>query len=987
MTRIQLSTGFIDLPVNTDFPIDLSFAEITKNGSRSGGFSRSLDVDGSDNNSELLGLLFDIDLTNDTFNRNKKTEAFVIQDGVEVFGGYIQLLEIVRINKVRGTNFRNVKYKITVFDEVSNFFNEMGEKELTELSFPEFSHDFTRSNIIASWSNTEGYTYPQYAKSDNIYTLRDFKPAIYEFEYLKKIFSSNGYSFDFAQWDDLDIRFNQRIIPYNGKQGDDTISQYLKESYTVRGEMLSDNYVLDSTNLPTYPVGWLPTINYLNATSINTYCTNAGSKVVLDTLFQDAENQYNLGTGVLTNKAGQGRIFQILTSYDYSIQAKASDNLAWKAVTTGALSRCEVKLTLVAQSTINPDKVAFIDAGQTVVSYTNGTVNYSAGLSLLGSGNQSSFCNLGIFDALEIFDVHCLVVAKYFNAVGAPEEMEVAMMSLNSTSVLSLSLATEFLGNASGLPVRLDFDINISNLQLKAIPDVTELTYGSNVDVSQFIPKKIKQRDLISAISKSYNLIFSPDPDNDRNIIVKTRDNYYKDGSEWNWTDKFQEAQENSITFLSNDVKNKQVYRYKADKDTINTSYQNEFADTFGQSSIVLDNEYAVGQDNKELLYSPTPSALSGLNVLMPCINGMSPDNNIRVLLHNGLGTANSYAFYDDVLPFAYALAFVTEYNKTSMFDSDLAPDFSLCFDAPKALFHGLQTGQTTNYLYTLHHQQELTTINNGKKLSGYFNLTEVDFQKLSKRLDWKIFIKDNGWFFVSKVHGYNSGKRTLTKVDLITADEKTKIKRVKPAFPIIGNPLQIDVDLNGYYGEVNDSTNIVFGGATTDIKGKYNYVTMPNVKIQGDNNLVLSSDVVIIGNRNIVLTGKTGSKIIGDDLIPSAPGNYFNNTKLTIDNKDGVALEIIQGGVKFYQQTNTANVITLTTNDNIVICDAFTVDINLPTAVGNEGLIYTIKYVGLGVLTINTKGVELIDNELTLLLTKNDSVTIFSSGSEWFVI
>jgi hypothetical protein len=34
MTRIQLETGFIDLPIGTDFPIDLSFAEITKSGAR-----------------------------------------------------------------------------------------------------------------------------------------------------------------------------------------------------------------------------------------------------------------------------------------------------------------------------------------------------------------------------------------------------------------------------------------------------------------------------------------------------------------------------------------------------------------------------------------------------------------------------------------------------------------------------------------------------------------------------------------------------------------------------------------------------------------------------------------------------------------------------------------------------------------------------------------------------------------------------------------
>jgi hypothetical protein len=57
MTRIQLETGFIDLPIGTDFPIDLSFAEITKSGARTGGASRSLEVDGTENNTTILGAL------------------------------------------------------------------------------------------------------------------------------------------------------------------------------------------------------------------------------------------------------------------------------------------------------------------------------------------------------------------------------------------------------------------------------------------------------------------------------------------------------------------------------------------------------------------------------------------------------------------------------------------------------------------------------------------------------------------------------------------------------------------------------------------------------------------------------------------------------------------------------------------------------------------------------------------------------------------
>lgn len=888
MTRIQLATGFIDLPNDTDFPIDLSFAEITKSGARSGGQSRTLEIEGTENNTFLLGASFDIDLTNDTFNRNKKTNASVIQNGVEVFDGYIQLMEVTRVNKLRGTNHKKVTFKINIFDEISNFFNQMGDKELTDLRFPEFSHIFNRTNIIASWSNTSGYTYPQYAKSDNIYTLRDFKPAIFEFEYWKKIFATNGYTFSFDQFDDNDIRLDKRIIPFNGKQSDETIGQSIKQAYTVRGEMVSANYVIDSTNTPTYPIGWLPIIDYLSGAGANAYATATASKLVLSDIFEDAQSQWSLVNSELTNLAGQGRTFQILTSYDYEVKVRAQGGAAWQAnIMGGGGKSLQVKLTLMAQSTTNPNKRVYLDAAQTVVSFFNSITphTYGAGWQPLGSGTNASFGNLGIFDVNEKFDVHVLIFGRYYVQPSWLVQNQPTYQLLSSTLVtdipagfgVSAIFPVQILDTATLTPVRLEFDIDISNLQFKAVPDVNELSSGLNVDVTQFIPRKIKQRDLISAISKNYNLVFVPDPENNKNIIVKTRDKYYEDGDQWDWTDKFAEDKPNNITFLNNDVKQFQIYKYKDDKDVLNETYQTEFNETYGQSNIKLDNEYTVGTDERVLIYSPTPSIKAEIGVPLPSINGINPECNLRVLLHNGVGTISQYAFHNDLLPTASSLLSVTSYNKTSMFDSDTLPNFSILFNAPKILFHGYQQGQTTNYLYNLHHQQELTTINTGSKLTAYFDLSETDFQKLSKRLDYKIFIKDNGWFFISKIHGYNSGKRTLTKVDLITADEKTRIKYKRPGLISMGSGQNASDAINTHMKDVAFATNIDLG-SNNSIDGKYNFIDGDNNKIQGDQNTVRSSSVMIMGDNNDVETGLSGSKIIGDQLKPSTSGVFTGN-------------------------------------------------------------------------------------------------------------
>ena len=868
MTRIQLSTGFIDLPINTDFPIDLSFADITQNGARSGGFSRALDIDGTEENTVLLGSYFDIDLKNEKFNRNVKTECSLIQNGVEVFEGFIQLIEIIRVNKLTQTNSKAIKYKISIFDEVGNFFNELGEKELTDLSMPSFGHTFNRSNVISSWLKTSEYIYPQFAKPDNKYTLRDFKPAYFEWEYFTRIFSQNGYTFTFNEADQDHIRMNKRFIPYNGKQTDEIVSKALQESYSVNGEMSLGNY--DTIGLPSFPTGRLPFIDSTTGALFNLWNTASGAKIQLDSIIQDSQNQYLTATDEIENKAGQGRTFNLQTTYNYSINVRgltSGSPVAWEVdFSQAGVSRCDVILTLIAQSTTNVQKVAVIDSGQIATTFNNGgTYNFASGFVSLASGTNSSISNLGVFDQNEKFDIHAIVVARYYlsagNVTNNPNNIPCTFIDTNLSSL-----------------VDLEFEININNLDFKSTPNINELVKGSNVDVSLFVPKKIKQKDLISSISKSYNLLFVPDISNEKNIIIKTRDKYYEDGLEWDWTNKFSEDQDNTINFLSNEVSKKHVLKYSDDKDEINTFYQNESLETYGQTNINLDNEYTVGEVSRQLIFAPTPSIYAGIGVPLPSINGINPDNKIRVLLTNGKKTVSPYEFYDDQLINSNELAMIGEYLSSSMFDNDYTPNFSILFDAPKYLFHNFQTGQTSNYLYNLHFQNELTNLNEGKKLNAYFYLSEYDFQKLSKKLDWKIFIKDNGWFFISKVYGYNTGKKTITKVDLITADDKTNLKYKKPFIPISGPGVSNDA-VNGFNQTVNNATNLIIGTSNT-ISGNYNLIVGQEIYVFGSQNKVLSSKVQIQGDNNEVPTGVPSTKIMGDNTIITESGTFIDGNK-----------------------------------------------------------------------------------------------------------
>jgi hypothetical protein len=880
MTQIQLATGFLDVEV--DFPITVSFSDIVKRGQRSGGYSNTIEVKGNENNRTLLGLYFDVDLENDTFNRNVKTECSIIQDGVEVFNGFIQLLEITRVNKHRNSNEKLFNYKVFVFDEVGNFFNSMADFELSDLTFPELNHNFNRENIIDSWDNTEGYIYPVYAKPDSTYTLRDFKPALFEWEYFKKIFALHGYTFTFSDYDIDTIRMDRRIVPYNGKANNEVLTATLQNQYKVVGEQP----LYDELIAQTMPYGFLPNPTNILPSVLQSYAATQ-QRIELDIL-QDIQGQWDGSNDQLVNLSGAERTFTFLSNYSVTTRCRAYDDTNtllpdFRIVKLSTTSRIEFYVTLVIQSTTTPSKALILDVGTPIESFTatQTLVGGSGSWVDLGTAQISSTGQLGLMDVNETFVVTPLIFARAFNNANQIITSNFGILPFSTIGFYTNQEGYR-LDDGSNNNIRLEFDIEINNLQLQAIPNIEELIQGAPVIVDAFIPRSIKQRDFISTIIKSYNLFFEPDPDNEKNIIISTRDSYLDAGDEWDWTRKLAEDQNNSITFLSNDVAREQLYTYKEDTDIINTAYQSQIKEVYGQAKLILDNEYIKGVDENELIYSPTPNIQSAIGLTLPAIDGINPDMNVRVLLNNGLKPCSPMSFYDSLLPDTTP-QIVNQTLHTSMFDNDQQPNFSICFDAPKYLFHNTQQGQTTNYLYYLHHKREVTNLNNGKMLVGYFDITETDFQRLARRLNWSIYIKDNGWLYVNKVDKYNAGKRTLTRVELITLDDETDLKLpttigvgTLPPSSIANNQI-----VGNFLDAVQASTNIVLFPTFTDVFGSYNFVSAQGVKVMGSQNKVYADGATVIGNNNTVFKEAVGSITIGQGGRTIEEGVIISGTKI----------------------------------------------------------------------------------------------------------
>jgi hypothetical protein len=93
-----------------------------------------------------------------------------------------------------------------------------------------------------------------------------------------------------------------------------------------------------------------------------------------------------------------------------------------------------------------------------------------------------------------------------------------------------------------------------------------------------------------------------------------------------------------------------------------------------------------------------------------------------------------------------------------------------------------------------------------------------------------------------------------------------------------------------------------------------------------------------------------------------------------------------LSGSIKWaYRATTTAT--TLTDTDYQLECTANTFNVSLPTAIGKEGRVYSVKNSGTGTITVVPSGSEKIDDETSQQIQEDENLVIVSNNANWCVI
>ena len=82
------------------------------------------------------------------FNPNIRKEIIILNDGIQVLKGNLQLKKINR--DANG----NIEYEVALTGELTSLFYDVGNAKITDLDFTEWDHAWSRDNIKKSWNGT-----------------------------------------------------------------------------------------------------------------------------------------------------------------------------------------------------------------------------------------------------------------------------------------------------------------------------------------------------------------------------------------------------------------------------------------------------------------------------------------------------------------------------------------------------------------------------------------------------------------------------------------------------------------------------------------------------------------------------------------------------------------------------------------------------------------------------------------------------------------
>ena len=931
-TKIFLpSSGSIDMYDDVSTPLNFSIADIRFPEKRNSNYSKTIKIPGTKNNNLLFGNIFDVNITDGSFNPNAKVKAILTIDDENQINGYLQMLSIT-IN-----DDSKIEYEVMILGNVGNIFNALGTAELTALDLSAYDHTYDYATQIASWTNdyTDGYCYPliDYGFDNDLtkVSVEHLFPSLFLRTYIDSIFNSVGYTYTSSFFDSS--YFKKLIVPANAGKiilPDVQIAPKLFEATQTAqtSGTISSTFVIGTSYNTTFPT----------------------MDVIYNNEVSDVSSQYDPVTGVWTvGSAGY-----------YNLGANGTATLSFSVMGSPMLSYLTIRHYPIA---------AF---GYQNLFQTAQVLN--AGTNTFYVGGSNVFLNVG--DKIKV--------------------------EISSAGTLNPFISTGTITFNGGT-----FKNTVVN---------SGLIEGDVVEIAQAIPLKIKQKDFLLSVIKMFNLYVDLDPNNDTNLLIETRDDFYSSGTNVDWSYKLDNSKPIDIKPMG-DLNNKEFnYTYTDDSDYFNKKYKDTYSETYGRFRYVTDNEFMSGINENKVIFSPTPLiGDTASDRIISRIWDVDSSNivknkafNIRLLYNGGVKTSSVSYEYNGRISGVHT---VTQYLYAGHVDEPLLPTLDLSFGVPQEIYY-TTLYYTNNNLFNRFHKKLIDEITNkdSKIVTAYFYLRPADLRTIDFRNQ---FYFQNDYFRLNKIFDYDPLKNDVTKCEFIKVKDTgtftpTSHFMLGGISAVFGASSERPPIINTWNAGTVDNIRIT-GGARAMTGGTDN-IYNDNVRsciVNGSNNTIGDSEnVTLLGSSGCIIgSGLSNVTLINTNDIVVSSGDIVMVGNVPVPNITALysAIKNIPSSVKTYN---------MLPYDGTLLVETGATDTTINLGYGASGSLLTYQPVsftkggttfdivltkivnikkvdsGIGTIIIDAQSTNTIDGSLTkVILTQYASLTLQWDGTNWYII
>jgi hypothetical protein len=939
-TKIYIKDkGFLDLFEDVQIPLNYSLADVSSIDKRNSSYSKTIILPGSKRNNQILGNIFDVNINflDADFQINRKVEAIIFQNDVPVLKGWFKLLKINKISPA-SLGDENIEYEAVVFSNQSGLFDVIKDDDVASIDLSEGNHILSFAEITGSTTNTwrDGWKYIWHYTSDDKYRVSDFRPAFYVKKLWDKIFENAGFTYtsDFLN----DEPFTKLLIPTNTKD-----------------LLISDEEKAKRECRVSFPTGY-------TVTNVNNFTKTASLSAFPNVPI--SQGGFNAPTNLMSSFSGfflnPTQMVQLKfnddttgINFDGSYDNYDTSNFYFQAPKTGSY---EFELNLGGNFSITvPDEVyiqllgtqsnprQYTEYGKPAFDIIASFEYFSGGTWIVAETAQKyyefptvnksvTFPNIGT-QTVPGLNSGTTTAAYSFKPEKFIVQMNQGWLFRIRFKVITYATIIYTTSTLQARKLTYNFTINgynTSNSFLKVNAVKNNLSTGDEIQLNELIPKNVKQVDFIKSIVNMFNLYLIPDEDNDKNIIVKTRDEFYADfASQYlDWSDKLDYSQEYSLTLLSELQQKSLNFTWKQASDEVSKRYREQTGFEYGQYKLNFDNDFLTGERKIEPIFEPTPLVKTllplgdeGASFIVPYLQ-YGKETAPKILYDGGNIATTDYELVD-VDASGNTISYMLDYYAyAGHFDNPTQPNFDLNWNVNQVYFYNeVLDNITLNNLYNLYWFNYVNLIAQSKLLTGYFRLNELDIAQLNfAKLIW---IKDSYWI-LNKIVDYNANENGLTKVELIKSVESPKYNSSYTQVSPVLSDVQTTSPIRWVGGDVltNNQTTGISGndnwGSMSLINGRNNTVRtfVKNSNVTGNNNVVgiSSENVNIIGNSNFIGGNSVKINITGD--FNNVGGGCANISLMNCNNVK------VLNGVKNISVINANDLII--SEDNITISNEF---------------------------------------------------------------